>query len=123
MLFVDANVVLEVIEKRAHAGACEQMLRNSEEKAISLLTLDLVMYFLERDKIAWEPTMTFLESFVWLPVTDTDAQWAFTHFKGEDFEDALQVSCAVRERCSGFVTLDKSLAKKYANVMPVELLD
>lgn len=122
MIFVDANVMLEVIEKRAHADACERMLRNSEEKAISLLTLDLVMYFLEKDKIAWEPVKAFLESFAWLPLTEADAQWAFTHFKGDDFEDALQVSCAIREHCRGFVTLDKSLAKKYADVMPVELL-
>lgn len=122
MVFVDANVVLEVIERRTHADACEKMLRNSEEKAISLLTLDLVMYFLERDKIAWEPVRVFLESFAWLPITDADAQWAFAHFKGEDFEDALQVSCAIRENCHEFTTLDKSLAKKYANVLRVELL-
>lgn len=122
MIFVDANIALEVIEKRAHADACEQMLRNSQEKAISLLTLDLVMYFLGRDKIAWEPVKTFLESFAWLPVTDADAQWAFAHFKGDDFEDALQVACAIRENCHEFTTLDKSLAKKYADIMPIELL-
>jgi predicted nucleic acid-binding protein len=122
MIFIDANVVLEVIEKRAHVDACEQMLRNSEEKSISILSLDLVMYFLEKDKIALEPARGFLESFVWLPVTDADAQWAFAHFKGDDYEDALQVSCAIREGCSNFVTLDKLLAKKYANTISIELL-
>lgn len=122
MIFVDANIVLEVIERRAHADTCERMLRNGEEKAISTLSLDLVMYFLEKDKIPLGPAKTFLESFVWLPVTDSDAQWAFYHFKGEDFEAAQQVSCALRESCTGFVTLDKSLAKKYANIIPIELL-
>jgi predicted nucleic acid-binding protein len=115
MIFVDANVVLEVIEKRPHANTCEQLLRSTEEKAISLLTLDLVMYFVEKDKIAWEPVKTFLEGFVWLPITDADAQWAFSNFKGDDFEDALQVSCAKREGCNKFATLDKGLAKKYAD--------
>src|SRR5579863_2408560 len=122
MIFVDANIIIEVIEKRAHVVTCERMLRNADEKAISILTLDLVMYFIERDKIPWEPVKTFLESFVWLPVTDADVQWGFTHFGGKDFEDALQVSCAKREGCSKFATLDRSLAKKYADVLPIGLL-
>ena len=110
------------IEKRAHVDACKRILRNGEEKAISILSLDLVVYFLEKDKISLEPAKGFLESFVWLPVTDADAQWAFAHFKGDDYEDALQVSCAIREGCNDFVTLDKSLARKYANTIPIELL-
>ena len=122
MIFVDANVVLEVIEKRLRADACEQLLRGAEEKAISLLTLDLVMYFVEKDKLAWEPVKTFLESFAWLPITDTDAQWAFGNFKGDDFEDALQISCAKREGCNKFATLDKDLAKKYADTILIKLL-
>jgi len=123
MIFVDANVVLEVIQKRAHADNCERMLRNREEKAISTLTLDLVMYFIERDKMPWESIKVFLESFSWLPLTDADAQWAFLHFRGKDFEDALQVSCAIREGCSLFATLDKALAKKYSDLMLIEDLN
>ncbi len=122
MIFVDANVLLEVIQKRIHADICEQYLSNNKEKAISTLTLDLVMYFVERDKLPWQSVKTFLESFSWLPIIESDAQWAFANFNGDDFEDALQVACAVREVCKGFVTLDKALAKKYANTIPIELL-
>ena len=114
MTFVDANVVLEVILRRARATSCEQYLSNNEDKAISLLTLDLVMYFVERDKLAWEPVKTFLESFRWLPITEADAQWAFIQFAGNDYEDAQQVACSIRESCQKFVTLDKALSKKYA---------
>lgn len=120
MAFVDANILLEVIEKRAQANICERMLGNSIEKVISILSLDLVMYFVEKDKITGEPVRAFLESFGWLSVTD--AQWAFTHFKGEDFEDALQVACAIREGCNELATLNKALAKKYENVISIELL-
>ena len=122
MIFVDANVLMEVIEKRRHAAVCERLLTNEQDKAISLLTLDLVLYFVERDKLAWEPVRTFLESFVWLPLLEADAQWAFTHFGGKDFEDALQISCALREHCQRFVTLDKQLSKKYAAEIPIDLL-
>lgn len=123
MIFVDANVLLEVILKRAKAETCEAYLRGGSDKAISILTLDLVMYFIERDKLQWEPVKHFLESFVWLPIADADAQWAYANFKGDDFEDALQVACANREDCTSFATLDKSLAKKYSEVIKVELLE
>ena len=122
MLFVDVNVLLEVIQKRARLKVCEQFLSNNKNKAISTLTLDLIMYFIERDKLAWEPVKAFLESFSWLPITDADAQWAFMNFKGNDFEDAMQVACAFREGCSGFVTLDEQLSKKYEQTMMINLI-
>ncbi|MEI9913608.1 MAG: PIN domain-containing protein [Candidatus Saccharibacteria bacterium] len=122
MILIDANVLLEVILRRAHAKACEQLLINDKNKAISTLTLDLVMYFVERDKLEWEPVKVFLESFSWLPITDSDAQWAFMNFKGNDFEDALQVACAIREGCSRFITLDVPLSKKYAQNIAIDLI-
>ncbi len=122
MTCVDANVLLEVIQKRVRAEVCSQFLSNAEEKAISTLTLDLVMYFVERDKLPWEPVKDFLESFNWLPIVDADAQWAFTNFKGDDFEDALQVACAVREGCNSFATLDEPLSKKYGQAITINLI-
>ncbi|MDQ2752748.1 MAG: type II toxin-antitoxin system VapC family toxin [Bacteroidota bacterium] len=122
MTFLDANVLLEVILKRTHAVTCEQLLSNNEDKAISLLTLDLVMYFVERDKLAWVPVKAFLESFHWLPIIEADAQWAFAQFQGDDFEDALQVACALREGCDKFVTLDRALSKKYSKILAMDLL-
>ena len=122
MTFVDANILLEVILQRTHAASCENFLGNAEDKAISTLTLDLVMYFIERDKLPWVPVKQFLESFSWLPVVDSDAQWAFANFAGKDFEDALQVACAIREGCSKFVTLDRHLSKKYAQIMAIHLI-
>lgn len=122
MTLVDANILLEVIQRRKYVAVCESFLNNNEDKAISILTLDLVMYFVERDKLEWEPVKAFLESFTWLPIVDADAQWAFLNFKGGDFEDAVQVACAVREKCSSFVTLDVPLSKKYAGNIKIHLL-
>lgn len=122
MICVDANILLEVIQKRVRAKACSQFLSNNEDKAISTLTLDLVMYFAERDKLPWEPIKNFLESFNWLPIVDADAQWAFTNFEGDDFEDALQVACAMREGCNSFATLDGSLSKKYDKAIDINLI-
>jgi predicted nucleic acid-binding protein len=120
--FVDANVLLEVILRRTWVTKCEDFLSNNQDKAISTLTLDLVMYFIERDNLAWEPVKTFLESFSWLPIVEADAQWAFAQFQGDDFEDALQVACAIREGCNNFVTLDGPLSKKYSDNIAIYLL-
>ncbi len=120
MIFVDTNVLLEVIQKRTRAKACEQFLINDKNKTISTLTLDLVMYFVERDQLPWKSVKNFLESFSWLPVTDADAQWAFMNFKGDDFADALQIACATRESCSRLVTLDGTLSKKYAQDIAID---
>jgi predicted nucleic acid-binding protein len=122
MIFVDANVLLEVIQKRTRTKECEYFLSNNENKAISILTLDLIMYFIERDKLPWEPIKRFLESFSWLPITDADAQWAFANFQGNDFEDGLQIACAKREGCSSIVTLDVALSEKYNQVIPIKLI-
>jgi len=122
MVCVDANVLIEVIEKRSRATVCEHFLSNNEDKALSTLTIDLIMYFVERDKLAWRPIKTFLDSFIWLPMLDTDAHWAFEHFAGKDFEDALQIACALREGCTRFATLDGPLSKKYSKNIKIELL-
>jgi predicted nucleic acid-binding protein len=122
MTFVDANVLLEVILKRMRTAVCEEFLSNHQDKAISTLTLDLVMYFVERDKLDWAPVKVFLESFSWLPIVEADAGWAFVQFGGDDFEDALQVACALREGCDTFITLDGPLAKKYSKNMAINLL-
>ena len=122
MIFVDANVLLEVILKRNNQKACERLLSDNNDKAISILTVDLVMYFVEKDKLSWQPIKTFLDSFHWLPILDTDVTWAFSNFNGDDFEDALQISCAIRENCKVFATLDELLAAKYGQILPVKLL-
>ncbi len=122
MIGVDANVLLEVILQRTRAAQCEAVLANEEDKAISILTLDLVLYFAERDKLPLGPIKDFLQCFIWLPITDADATWAFAHYKGKDYEDALQVACTIRERCSRLVTLDADLAKKYQRYVPISLI-
>jgi predicted nucleic acid-binding protein len=92
------------------------------DQAISTLALDLVMFFAEKDKIDLKPVRTFLDKFTWLPITEADAHWAFANYLDKDFEDGLQVACALREGCDTFVTLDQKLAKKYTDKIKIELI-
>lgn len=123
MICVDANVLIEIILRRKSATACRNYIDSTKEDlAITMLSLDLAMYYAESNKLALGPVEQFLRLFVWLSIVDTDAAWAFQYFKDDDYEDALQIAVAIREGCSTFVTLDKSLAKKYSKVIPIDLL-
>jgi predicted nucleic acid-binding protein len=80
------------------------------------------MYYAEGKHLDLFAVERSLCDFVWLGAVEADVTWAFQHFAGKDFEDALQVAIANREGCKRFITLDRALAKKYTPAMPVELL-
>jgi predicted nucleic acid-binding protein len=124
MIVVDTNIVVEILEKRSRLPAVLEYLKQNqnEEVAISTLTLSNVFYLLESHKVDIPTAEHLLRSYKVIPVTDKDADWAFAHYKGIDFEDALQVAAARREACIAFVTIDKKLAKKYGTFLPIELI-
>ena len=123
MICLDANVLIEIILGRTHAQACRDYINSvQDDLAIKLLSLDLLLYFAKSNKLNLPAIEEFLRLYVWLPMTDGDAEWAFRRFAGTDFDDALQIATTIREACTMFVTLDKKLAKKYASDLPVKLL-
>ncbi|HEY5667994.1 MAG TPA: PIN domain-containing protein [Candidatus Saccharimonadales bacterium] len=124
MIVVDTNIVVEILEKRSRLPALLDYLRQNrdEEVAISTLTLSNVLYLLESHKVDVSTAEPLLRSYKIISVKAEDADWAFDHYKGTDFEDALQVAAARREACSAFVTIDKQLAKKYDAILPVKLI-
>lgn len=81
-----------------------------------------MVYLLESHQANVSITEPLLQSYKIISVIAEDANWAFTHYKGIDFEDALQVAAARREVCTAFVTIDKKLAKKYDAFLRVKLL-
>lgn len=124
MIVVDTNIVVEILEKRSKLPAILDYLKQNqdEEVAISTLTLSNVFYLLESHKVDIPIAEPLLRFYRFISVTAEDADWAFVHYKGRDFEDALQVAAARREACSAFITIDKQLAKKYGMFLPVELI-
>lgn len=124
MIVVDTNIVVEILEKRSKLLAVLDYLNRNQdaEIAISTLTLSNVFYLLESHKADVSLAEPLLQAYKIISVTDEDANWAFAHYNGVDFEDALQVAAARREACTAFVTIDKKLAKKYGVFLPVKLL-
>jgi predicted nucleic acid-binding protein len=123
MICLDANVLIEIIVGRKNAGACRDYInKTTEDLATTMLTVDLVMYYAEGKKLDTTPIEQFQRQFIWLPLVDADAEWAFRYFANKDFEDGLQIASAKREGCGAFATLDKKLAKKYAQELQIDLI-
>ncbi len=120
-IFLDANVLLELLFHRARYDQVVEVLSamRNVQFCVSVLSVDLVMYFVEIEKqskdVAWE----FLSNYRKLGTSVADIDWAHDNDKG-DFEDALQVGCARRHDCSELITLDQNLGKMYGDYITVK---
>ncbi len=112
-IFLDANILLEIIHEREHFDDAVAYVRaHAGQLCISALTVHLVIYF--GSKITEVKVLRqFLSDYRVLPVSAGDIDWAFDHIRGGDFEDALQVACAVNGGCTRFVTLNTALVRRY----------
>ena len=120
--FFDANILLESALKRKHKKEVDILLHASAGHAsISVLTVHLVVYFASKD-IYLQDIRNFLDDFIVLPINNNDVSWTFDNLQGNDFEDALQLACAVNSECDNFVTLDQSLIKRYEKQAPINFI-
>lgn len=127
MIVLDANILLETLERRQ---SYDEVVRALERYAadetvdfcISALTVSNVFYLSEKHKIPAGRVETLLKEYKVFGVLAEDVQWALAHYGGRDFEDAVQVAAALREKCRAFLTLDALLAKKYSKFLNVELI-
>jgi predicted nucleic acid-binding protein len=126
MIAVDANVILEILEERrlydAAVMALERFGGTDVDLAVSTLTVSHVFYLAERHKLPMNRAEAVISKYKIFDVLKEDVRWALRYYKGKDFEDALQVAAALREKCSAFLTLDAGLAKKYAKYLNIELV-
>jgi predicted nucleic acid-binding protein len=122
MIFVDTNIVLELLLERSKQEKVLEALRNHKGLVLSTLSVSHIMYFVEKSGVDQQTSKDLMYRFSLLSVVDQDAARAFDMYGGEDFEDALQVACAMRYGCTKFLTLDQSLAKKYAKTMKIKLI-
>ncbi|MHB1864971.1 MAG: type II toxin-antitoxin system VapC family toxin [Candidatus Saccharimonadales bacterium] len=123
MLFLDTNILLEIILRdRAKKVQVENYLSLvSDPTAISMLSVHLVMYFGRKEKAEDRFLKGAIGENELLALLPEDYEWALKNEKRKDFEDALQVSVAIRTGCEKFITIDDKLAKAYAD-FPVSII-
>lgn len=121
-VFVDANVLLESFLKGRKQDLKAQEYIASHDVVISPLTAHLFVYFGQKDGLILDVLFDLLKKHRFTDCGTTEVMWAVHNIQGNDFEDALQVACAVTNKCESFVTLDKNLAKRYKNFIKIDLL-
>lgn len=123
MVFLDANVVLEIVLKdRPHFNQAVRFLETvTDDTAISLLSTHLIMHFARKEKVDDSLLENVIGENELLAITPEDYIWAVLNEQGRDFEDALQIATAIRNGCETFVTFDSSLAKAYSK-LPINIV-
>ncbi len=121
-VFVDANVLLEsVLKGRKHALKAQEYI-GSHDVVISPLTAHLFVYFGQKDGIVLEALLDMLTKHRFTDCGSAEVTWAIHNIQSNDFEDALQVACAVTNKCKALATLDKNLASRYKKFITIKLL-
>ena len=120
-VFLDANIVLEIILERHNQQVAKDLLyKYSDNLNISSLTAHLITYF-GLKRVDLPVLRQFLADYIILPLESADFEWAFNNIRNSDFEDALQLSVAIRNRCTSFITLDKALFDTYSNLKNISI--
>ena len=121
--FFDANVLLEVLDSRKNAKKAVAALRqHADDACISALTGHLVMYFGLKAGATTEELREFLLDYQMQPLGAAEFAWAFEHGRGGDFEDALQIACAISAGAAVFYTLDAALGRRYSDLPHLEII-
>ena len=119
---LDASVLLEsVLKGRRNASKAQQYI-GSHDVMISPLTAHLFIYFGQKDGLSLDVLLDLLLKHRFTDFGTVEIIWSAKNHQGEDFEDALQIACALTSHCKEFVTFDKDLAKKYKKYIVVNLL-
>lgn len=126
MIAVDANVLLEIIESRNRKTAVRNAIaaygNQDESLGISTLSVSHLFYLAEAHKIPLKRVEQVIAPYLIYDVVAADVEWALGRYVDKDFEDALQIAAALREKCTTFITLDTLLAKKYNTYLTIELI-
>lgn len=114
MIFLDANILIElIVPGRAHYKQVRELINEYDDAVTTTLSAHLAWHFGRQAGVPDDLIAGIVEPCRLIAVTSKDYYWARQNEEGQDFEDALQVAVAIRSGCEIFVTLDRSLSKRY----------
>ncbi len=114
MLFIDANIVIEIILKRSEIEYCFSVLEKYEEIFISPITFHLVHYFCSK----FTSIQLISEFLNGVKITSIDqfvCDRARAIIQDSDMDDALQIASCLDSGIDTVFTLDNKMKSRYAN--------
>ena len=132
-VFLDTNILLEIILARKEQAACQQILQAGLNGEINLsasyLTFANMAYIMQRSKIP-QPKIyqveRMMESRMTVLAMDGGQLRTALRHEVKDFEDMLQYQSAVAGQCDCIVTINANDFAEFSNLpiySPDELLD
>jgi predicted nucleic acid-binding protein len=112
-ILLDLNVILDVVLDRAPfvtdaLALCRECAEGRADGYVSAISIPTLFYVVRKAKgvdVAHESVRLCLDSFDISPVTREELVLART-FQGNDFEDNLQIACAVASGLEAIITRD-----------------
>ena len=112
-VFLDTNILLEVVLNREKKRSCQQLLQAGIEGGIftcaSFLSFANIAYILQKQKFPRHDIYAIerdFESIVSVLYMDGDQLRLSLQQEVQDFEDMLQYQCAVSSACDCIVTIN-----------------
>lgn len=122
-IFLDANILLELLLVRAKSQPLENLLAKHDARYyISPLSVHLCYHYCLQEGVAAERIAAFLQAFDIAPMDYYVVSLAQRRFLGKDFEDCLQAACAELAGYDQILTLDKNFAKHSGTKLPVTVV-
>ena len=109
-IFLDTNVILDLIQERPGYAACARVLQQQEDGEIkvclSVLSMANIAYVLRKTVPPFLviPTLKQISSVVQVVSMDDAQLQQSLLMDGPDFEDILQLTCAAAHGCSILLT-------------------
>ncbi|MEI6728332.1 MAG: PIN domain-containing protein [bacterium] len=117
MLFLDANIILEILFKREKYELCLLECQKHESICISPTSIHIIYYYAEKAKLDLAEVEKMLGDIAILPFTQSEFKLALSLFKNKDMKDALQVATAINSEVEAIFTLDLAMINKYQHQM------
>jgi predicted nucleic acid-binding protein len=121
-VFLDANILMEILFQRTKYTQIAEFLSQNSNVYISFLTIHILMYYTELEKLEVQNTWQLIQNCTILENNQTTFELAKNIYSGDDFEDCLQIATCLSDEITTFITLDKNLAKNHKNLLNIVLL-
>ncbi len=114
-LFLDSNVILEILFKRDKYKECLDKCLEYELLCISSTSIHIIYYFIEKAKFDPKIIENLLSNIKILNCGADEYEIAKSLYSGKDMEDALQIAVAINNGITDILSLDKKMAIKYSH--------